>query len=54
MAPGSVGDACPLLHPRIYCVAPLRLLKARSGLLPRQRAILLLKEREGWSIADAP
>ena len=30
----------------------LEIREALAALLPRQRALLLLKEREGWSIAE--
>jgi RNA polymerase sigma-70 factor (ECF subfamily) len=38
--------------PESIALRHLRLREALSGLLPRQRAILLLKEREGWSVAE--
>jgi RNA polymerase sigma-70 factor (ECF subfamily) len=38
--------------PEAIALRHLRLREALSGLLPRQRAILLLKEREGWSVPE--
>lgn len=38
--------------PEAMALRQLRVLEALSNLPPRQRAILLLKEREGWSVAE--
>jgi RNA polymerase sigma-70 factor (ECF subfamily) len=38
--------------PESIALRHLRLREALGALLPRQRAILLLKEREGWSVAE--
>jgi RNA polymerase sigma-70 factor, ECF subfamily len=38
--------------PESLALGRLRLQEALSTLIPRQRAVLLLKELEGWSVAD--
>jgi RNA polymerase sigma-70 factor (ECF subfamily) len=38
--------------PETIALRQMCLQEALSSLLPRQRAILLLKEREGWSVAE--
>jgi RNA polymerase sigma-70 factor (ECF subfamily) len=38
--------------PETIALRHLRMLEALGSLLPRHRAILLLKEREGWSVAE--
>jgi RNA polymerase sigma-70 factor (ECF subfamily) len=38
--------------PEVIALRRLRLLEALRQILPRHRAILLLKEREGWSVAE--
>jgi RNA polymerase sigma-70 factor (ECF subfamily) len=38
--------------PEAVALRQLRIQEALASLLPRQRAILLLKEREGWSIGE--
>jgi RNA polymerase sigma factor (sigma-70 family) len=43
--PGSASpEAVALRH--------LRIREALARLMPRQRVVLLLKEREGWSVAE--
>src|SRR5438094_2833262 len=44
--------APPTTSPEAIVVRDLRVLEALHALLPRHRAILLLKELEGWSIAE--
>jgi RNA polymerase sigma-70 factor, ECF subfamily len=44
-APGTAS-------PELIALRKLRVQEALSRLLPRQRALLLLKEREGWSVAE--
>jgi RNA polymerase sigma-70 factor (ECF subfamily) len=46
----SIPDAAP--SPEAIALRHLRVREALSRLLPRQRAVLLLKEREGWSVAE--
>jgi RNA polymerase sigma-70 factor (ECF subfamily) len=38
--------------PEAIALRQLRIQEALAGLLPRQRALLLLKEREGWSMRE--
>jgi RNA polymerase sigma-70 factor, ECF subfamily len=38
--------------PETIALRQLRLMEALRALLPRQRAVLLLKEREAWSLAE--
>ena len=38
--------------PEMIALRRLRVAEALQGLLPRHRAILLLKEREGWSVVE--
>jgi RNA polymerase sigma-70 factor, ECF subfamily len=38
--------------PEAIALRQLRIQEALAGLLPRQRALLLLKEREGWSVRE--
>jgi RNA polymerase sigma-70 factor, ECF subfamily len=38
--------------PEAAALCHLQIIEALSTLLPRHRAILLLKEREGWSVAE--
>jgi RNA polymerase sigma-70 factor (ECF subfamily) len=45
----SVSDAS---SPEAMALRQLQVMEALRALLPRQRALLLLKEREGWSIAE--
>jgi RNA polymerase sigma-70 factor (ECF subfamily) len=44
--------ACPGLSPEAIVLRHLRVMEALRTLLPRQRAVLLLKEVEGWSVAE--
>jgi RNA polymerase sigma-70 factor (ECF subfamily) len=44
--------APPASSPEAIVLRDLRLLEALHTLLPRHRAILLLKELEGWSVAE--
>jgi RNA polymerase sigma-70 factor, ECF subfamily len=49
-------ERCPLhshsRSPESIALGHLRLLEALGTLLPRQRAVLLLKELEGWSVPE--
>ncbi|HZO89133.1 MAG TPA: sigma-70 family RNA polymerase sigma factor [Chthonomonadaceae bacterium] len=45
------GMAAEAASPEALVVRSLRALEALRALLPRQRALLLLKEVEGWSVA---
>jgi RNA polymerase sigma-70 factor, ECF subfamily len=47
-APATPTDASP----EAIALCHLRMIEALRSLQPRHRAILLLKEREGWSIAE--
>jgi RNA polymerase sigma-70 factor (ECF subfamily) len=47
--PPTLPDAA---SPEAMALRQLRVLEALRSLPPRQRAILLLKEREGWSVAE--
>jgi RNA polymerase sigma-70 factor (ECF subfamily) len=38
--------------PEAIALRQMRIQEALAGLLPRQRALLLLKEREGWSVTE--
>jgi RNA polymerase sigma-70 factor (ECF subfamily) len=38
--------------PEVIALRRMRVFEALSVLLPRQRAVLLLKEREGWSVEE--
>jgi RNA polymerase sigma factor (sigma-70 family) len=55
-ATGSWHDewaaADPSPSPEALALRHLQVMEALRHLLPRQRALLLLKEREGWSIAE--
>jgi RNA polymerase sigma-70 factor (ECF subfamily) len=42
----------PAASPEALALRRLEMIEALRALLPRHRAILLLKEREGWSIAE--
>jgi len=42
----------PGASPETLALRQLRIREALARLLPRQRAVLVLKEREGWSIAE--
>ena len=46
-APASASSS-----PEVIALQKLRVQEALSRLLPRQRALLLLKEREGWSVGE--
>src|SRR5712692_9210007 len=46
------GASPPAASPETIALRQLRLMEALGALLPRQRAVLLLKEREGWSLAE--
>jgi RNA polymerase sigma-70 factor, ECF subfamily len=54
----ALGDGAEALDvpetasPETLALRHLRLREALGALLPRQRAILLLKEREGWSVPE--
>jgi RNA polymerase sigma-70 factor (ECF subfamily) len=47
--PPTLPDAT---SPEAMALRQLRMMEALRSLPPRQRAILLLKEREGWSVAE--
>jgi RNA polymerase sigma-70 factor, ECF subfamily len=47
--PPTLPDAT---SPEAMALRQLRVVEALRSLPPRQRAILLLKEREGWSVAE--
>jgi RNA polymerase sigma-70 factor (ECF subfamily) len=42
----------PTVSPEADALRRLRVMEALAGLTPRQRAVLLLKELEGWSMAE--
>ena len=46
------GASPSTASPETIALRQLRLMEALRALLPRQRAVLLLKEREGWSLAE--
>jgi RNA polymerase sigma-70 factor, ECF subfamily len=49
---GASSTLLATASPEMIALRRLRMLEALRALLPRQRAILLLKEREGWSLAE--
>jgi RNA polymerase sigma-70 factor, ECF subfamily len=50
---GNEAPSAPdTASPETLALRHLRLREALGALLPRQRAILLLKEREGWSVPE--
>jgi RNA polymerase sigma-70 factor, ECF subfamily len=50
--PEAVPTSPETASPETLALRHLRLREALGGLLPRQRAILLLKEREGWTVPE--
>jgi RNA polymerase sigma-70 factor (ECF subfamily) len=52
LPPEEAPADAEIASPETIALRHLRLQEALSGLLPRQRAILLLKEREGWSVPE--
>jgi RNA polymerase sigma-70 factor (ECF subfamily) len=50
--PEAVPTAPETASPETLALRHLRLREALGALLPRQRAILLLKEREGWTVPE--
>jgi RNA polymerase sigma factor (sigma-70 family) len=50
--PERPHDAHDPSSPEAVALRRLRMLEALQSLRPRHRAVLLLKEREGWSVAE--
>src|SRR5262249_43133620 len=49
---GQLSDPPDSPSPEVIALRRMSVFEALSVLLPRQRAILLLKEREGWSVEE--